>query len=123
VLAFGLATSSDIPEAVLQVPNAAAQLMAGPLFRRSVLCFEGGIGGDVLRHIFGPDDFFREQIKTERGKEGEVKRKIMWGTGSKSRGNSPSNRAFLWRAALLGLLALVHGLGVFSSGDGGRDEK
>jgi hypothetical protein len=53
---------------VLQVPNAAAQLMAGPLFRRGVLCFEGGVGGDVLRHVFGPDDFFRKQIKTERGK-------------------------------------------------------
>jgi hypothetical protein len=74
-----LATSGDVPEAVLQVPNAAAQLMTGPLFRRGVLCFEGGVGGDVLRHIFGPDDFFREQIKVERGKEGEVKRKIMWG--------------------------------------------
>jgi hypothetical protein len=46
-------------------------------------------------------------------KEEEVKRKIMWETGRKSRENSPSNRAFLWRAALLGLLALVHGLGVF----------
>jgi hypothetical protein len=64
-----LATSGDVPEAVLQVPNAAAQLMAGPLFRRSILCFEGGIGGDVLRHIFGPDDFFREQIKAGREKE------------------------------------------------------
>jgi hypothetical protein len=50
--------------------------MAGPLFRRGVLCFEGGIGGDVLRHIFGSDDLFREQIKAERGKEEEVKRKI-----------------------------------------------
>jgi hypothetical protein len=105
--------SGDVPEAVLQVPNAAAQFMAGPLFRRGVLCFEGGIGGDVLRHIFGPDDFFREQIKAGRGKEEEVKRKIMWETGSESRENSPSNHAFLWRAALLGLLALVHGLGVF----------
>jgi hypothetical protein len=38
-------------------------------------------------------------------------------TGNKTRENSPSDRAFLWRAALLGLLALVHGLGVFSSGD------
>jgi hypothetical protein len=73
-----LATSGDVPEAVLQVPNAAAQLMAGPLFRRGVLCFEGGIRGDVLRHIFGPDDFFREQIKAERGKEEEVKREITW---------------------------------------------
>jgi hypothetical protein len=51
---------------VLQVPNAAAQLMAGPLFRRGVLCSEGGIEGDVLRHIFGLDDFFREQIKAEQ---------------------------------------------------------
>jgi hypothetical protein len=47
----------------------------------------------------------------------------MWETGGKSRENSPSNRAFLWRAALLGLLALVHGLGVFSSGDRGGNEK
>jgi hypothetical protein len=54
---------------VLQVPNAAAQLVVGPLFRRGVLCFEGGIGGDVLRHVFGPDDFFRKQIKDERRKE------------------------------------------------------
>jgi hypothetical protein len=51
------------------MPNAAAQLMAGPLFRRGVLCFEGGIRGDVLRHIFGPDDFFRKQIKTEKGEK------------------------------------------------------
>jgi hypothetical protein len=53
---------------VLQVPNAAAQFMAGPLFRRGILCLEGGVRGDVLRHVFGPDDFFRKQIKTERGK-------------------------------------------------------
>jgi hypothetical protein len=54
---------------MLQVPNAAAQSMAGPLFGRGVLCFEGGIGGDVLRHVFGPDDFFRKQIEAARGKE------------------------------------------------------
>jgi hypothetical protein len=97
--------------------------MAGPLFRRGVLCFEGGIGGDVHGYVFGPDDFFREQIKAKRGKEEKVKRKTMWETGSKSRENSPSDRAFLWRAALLGLLALVHGLGVFSFGDRRGDEK
>jgi hypothetical protein len=78
-----LATSSDVPETVLQVPNAAAQLMAGPLFRRGVLCFEGGIGGDVLRHIFSPDDFFREQIKAERRREEEVKPRSR-GNGSRS---------------------------------------
>jgi hypothetical protein len=65
---------------MLQVPNAAAQLMASPLFRRGILCFEGGIGGDVLRHIFGPDDFFREQIEAERGKEEKMRRMIIWRT-------------------------------------------
>jgi hypothetical protein len=61
--------SGDVPEVMLQVPNAAAQLVAGPLIGRGVLCLEGGIGGDVLRHIFGPDDFFRKQIKAERKEE------------------------------------------------------
>jgi hypothetical protein len=55
---------------MLQVPNAAAQLMVGSLFTRGIFCFEGGIRGDVLRHVFGPDDFFRKQIKAERGKVG-----------------------------------------------------
>jgi hypothetical protein len=72
-----LATGGDVPEAVLQMPNAAAQLMVGPLFRRGILYFEGGIGGDVLRHIFGPDDFFRKQIKAGRGKEENMKHEIM----------------------------------------------
>jgi hypothetical protein len=80
-----LATSGDVLEAMLQVLNAAAQLMAGPLFRRGILFFEGGIGGDVLRHIFGPDDFFREQIKAERGKERKMKRKIIWRTRSRGK--------------------------------------
>jgi hypothetical protein len=53
---------------MLQVPNAAAQLMAGPLFGRGILCFKGRVRGDVLRHVFGPDEFFRKQIKAERGK-------------------------------------------------------
>jgi hypothetical protein len=42
--------------------------VVGPLFRRGILCFDGGIGGDVLRHIFGPDDFFGKQIKAEEDK-------------------------------------------------------
>jgi hypothetical protein len=53
---------------MLQVPNAEAQLMAGSLLRRGILCFEGRIRGDVLRHVFGPDDFLRKQIKAEEGK-------------------------------------------------------
>jgi hypothetical protein len=53
---------------MLQVPNATAQLMASSLLGRGILCFEGRVRGDVLRHVFGPDEFFRKQIKAERGK-------------------------------------------------------
>jgi hypothetical protein len=42
--------------------------MAGSLLGRGILRFKGRIRGDVLRHVFGPDDFLRKQIKTERGK-------------------------------------------------------
>jgi hypothetical protein len=45
---------------MLEVPNAAAQLMAGPLLGRGVLCFKGTIRGDVLRHVFGLDDFLKK---------------------------------------------------------------
>jgi hypothetical protein len=48
---------------MLQMPNAAAQLMVDPLFRQDVLFFRGGVRGDVLRHFFSPKDFFREQVK------------------------------------------------------------
>jgi hypothetical protein len=77
------------------MPNMAAQLMVGPLLGRGILCFEGGIGGDVLRHIFSPDDFFREQIKAGRGKEESMKREIMWRTRNRSRKNSLPNRWLL----------------------------
>jgi hypothetical protein len=53
---------------VLQVPNAVAQLMADSLLGRSILCFKRGIRGDVLRHVFGPNDFLRKQIKAKREK-------------------------------------------------------
>jgi hypothetical protein len=50
--------------------------VAGPLFGCGVLCFEGRIRGDVLRHVFGPNDFFRKQIKAKGKNKEEVKRKI-----------------------------------------------
>jgi hypothetical protein len=65
---LGPATSDDVPEVMLQVPNAAAQLMVGSLLGRSILCFKGRVRGDVLRHVFGPDDLLKKQIKAERGK-------------------------------------------------------
>jgi hypothetical protein len=39
--------------------------MADPLPGRGILCFERGIRGDVLGHVFGPNDFLRKQIKAE----------------------------------------------------------
>jgi hypothetical protein len=42
--------------------------MAGSLLGCGILCFKGRIRGDVLRHVFGPDDFLKKQIKAERGK-------------------------------------------------------
>jgi hypothetical protein len=65
---LGPATSDDVPEVMLQVPNAAAQLMVGSLLGRSILCFKGRVRGDVLRHVFGPDDLLKKQIKAEGGK-------------------------------------------------------
>jgi hypothetical protein len=70
--AFGLVASGDVSKIMLQMPNAAAQLMVDPQFCRGVLCFEGGVRGDVLRRFFGPKDFFREQIEAGKNKE-EVK--------------------------------------------------
>jgi hypothetical protein len=64
-LALGLAMSGDVPEVVLQVPNAAAQLMADFLLGRGILCFKRGIRGDVLGHVFEPNDFLKKQIKAE----------------------------------------------------------
>jgi hypothetical protein len=87
-----MAASGDVSQIMLQMPNAAAQLVVDPLFWRGVLCFKGGVRGDVLRRSFGPKDFFRKKIdagkKTRRGKHNiayesnkQVKRKftLEWG--------------------------------------------
>jgi hypothetical protein len=44
--------------------------MVDPLLGRGVLCFEGGVRGNIFRHFFGPNDFLRKQIKAEKSKEG-----------------------------------------------------
>jgi hypothetical protein len=55
-----VAAGGDVSRIMLQMPNAAAQLVIDPLFWRGVLFFKGGIRGDVLRRFFGPKDFFRK---------------------------------------------------------------
>jgi hypothetical protein len=93
--------------------------MANSLLERGILCFKRGIGGDVLRHVFSPNDFLRKQIKAEGEKiERRQNTRPHEETRSRSKENSLSNRVFLWGAVLLGLLAFVHGFGVFFSGAG-----
>jgi hypothetical protein len=101
------------------MPNAAAQLVVDPLFWRGILCFKGGVRGDILRHFFGPKDFFRKQIKAGEKQVG-VNMRLHTRASSRLQENSLSNGALLWWGAVFldGLLALVHGLGVFSSGAG-----
>jgi hypothetical protein len=45
------------------------RLVVGPLFRRGVFFFSGGIGEDVLGNLFSSKDLLREQVKAEN-KEG-----------------------------------------------------
>jgi hypothetical protein len=65
-----MAADGDVWQIVLQMPNAAAQLVIDPLFWRGVLCFKGGVRGDVLRHFFGPKDFLKKQIKAGGNRKG-----------------------------------------------------
>jgi stalled ribosome alternative rescue factor ArfA len=60
------------------MPNAAAQLVVDPLFRRGVLFFGGGIRDDVFGDLFNSKDFFRKQVKTEKTERGnhEIASKI-----------------------------------------------
>jgi hypothetical protein len=65
-----MAAGGDVSQFVLQMPNAAVQLVIVPLFRRGVLCFNGRVRGDVLGRFFSPKDFFRKQIKARGKKKG-----------------------------------------------------
>jgi hypothetical protein len=65
-----MAAGGNVSQIMLQVTNAVAQLVIDPLFWRGVLFLKGGVRGDVLRHFFGPKDFFRKQIKAGENEEG-----------------------------------------------------
>jgi hypothetical protein len=51
------------------MPNATAQLVVGPLLRRSAFFFSGGIREDVLGNLFSSNDFLRKQVKAEKQRE------------------------------------------------------
>jgi hypothetical protein len=65
-----MAAGGDVSQIMLQMPNAAAQMVVDPLFRRGVLFFKGGVRGDVLGCFFGPKDFFTKQIKAGESEKG-----------------------------------------------------
>jgi hypothetical protein len=79
---------------MLQMPNAAAQLVIDPLLRRGILFFKGGVRGDVLGYFFGPKDFFREQIKAG-GKQEEVNTRLQMKARSRLTENSLLNDVLL----------------------------
>jgi hypothetical protein len=65
-----LAVSGDVSQIVLQMPDAATQLMVDPLLRRGILRFKGGVRGDAHEYFFSPKDFFRKQIKAGGNEKG-----------------------------------------------------
>jgi hypothetical protein len=105
---------------MLQVPNAAAQLMVDPLLGHGILCFEGGVRGDVFRRCFGTNDFFRKQIKAKRGNKEEVKREITQESKKQVEGKIYSRIVrFFGALSSLGCLPLSMALG-FSLLEQGR---
>jgi hypothetical protein len=47
------------------MPDATAQLMVGPLFRRGVFFFSRGVRKDVLGNLFNSKDFLWKQVEAE----------------------------------------------------------
>jgi hypothetical protein len=65
-----VAAGGDVSQIVLQMPNAAAQLVIDPLFWRGVLFFKGRVRGDVFGSFFSPKDLFRKQVKAREKEKG-----------------------------------------------------
>jgi hypothetical protein len=103
-----MAAGGDVSQIVLQMTNAAAQMVIDPLFRRGVLFFKGGVRGDVLGRFFSPKDLFRKQIKAREKKKG-VNMRLQMGARNRLEENSLSNGTLLWWSVVLldGLLSLV----------------
>jgi basic membrane lipoprotein Med (substrate-binding protein (PBP1-ABC) superfamily) len=94
--------------------------MVDPLLERGILCFEGGVGGDVFRRCFGPNDFFRKQIEAKRKSKEEVKHEITQGSEEQVNRKTHSRMVrFLGALSSLGCLPLSMTLG-FSLLDAGE---
>jgi hypothetical protein len=108
---------------MLQVPNAAAQLMVDPLLGHCILCFEGGVRGDVFRRCFGPNDFFRKQIKAKRKNKEEVKCKITQESKKQVKGKLTLESCVSLERCLPWDACLCPWLWGFLFGSRGEDEK
>jgi hypothetical protein len=65
-----MAAGGDVSQIMLQMPNAAAQLVIDPLFRRGVLLFKGGVRGDVLERSSVPKISSGSRSRLEKNKKG-----------------------------------------------------
>jgi hypothetical protein len=66
-----MAAGGDISQTMLQMPNAAAQLVIDPLFCRGVLFFKGGVRGDVLSVSSVPRISSGSRSRLEKTRRGE----------------------------------------------------
>jgi hypothetical protein len=65
-----MAAGGDVSQIMLQMLNAAAQLVIDPLFRRGVLLFKGGVRGDVLERSSVPKISSGSRSRLEKNKKG-----------------------------------------------------
>jgi hypothetical protein len=94
--------------------------MVDPLLGRGILCFEGGVRGDVFRCCFGTNDFFRRQIEAKRKNKEEVKHEITQGSEEQVKGKTHSRMVrFFGALSSLGCLPLSMAMG-FSLIEQGR---
>jgi hypothetical protein len=95
--------------------------MVDPLLGRGILCFEGGVGGDVFRRCFGPNDFFRKQVEAKRKNKEEVKHEITQGSEEQVKRKTHSRMVrFFGVLSSLGCLPLSMALGFSLLEQGGR---
>jgi hypothetical protein len=57
---FGTAMGGDVPQIMLLVPDATAQLMVSPLLMRSIFFFSRGVGTDVLKNFFNAKNILQQ---------------------------------------------------------------
>jgi stalled ribosome alternative rescue factor ArfA len=91
-----MAAGGDVSQIVLQMPNAAAQLVIDPLFRRSVHFFKGGVRGDVSGVSSVPRISSGSRSRLERTRRGKHE------IANKSKKQIKRKLTLEWYASLVG---------------------